>query len=125
MKNNFKELFVAGSFEEAAQLIDSNLNINIHECRPFELLLTKKEKAAKDLLKKIVTHPNWDPNYRLVDGWTPLERAVLNNREDVARLILKHPKLKTPITPRVVSLAKMNGTITFQKYLSKQIQKQR
>ena len=125
MKNDFKDLFVEGKLEEAGKLLSSNLNTTIYGCRAFELLLTRKEKVAKDLLKKIVEHPNWDPNYRLSDGWTPLERAVLNRREDVAKQILKHPNLREGISPRLVSIAKINGTKTFQRYLSAQKQKQR
>ena len=125
MKNEFKDLFVAGNLEEAAKKIDSNLNTPIFGCYAFELLLTRKEKVAKELLNKIVTHPNWNPNYRLIDGWTPLERAILNHREDVAKKILKHPQLKERVSPKLINLSKINGTKTFQKFISAQMQKQR
>ena len=41
--------------------------------------------------ERVVSFSNWDPNYRIVDGLLPEERAALNGKKKLALSVIKHP----------------------------------
>ncbi len=59
--------------------------------RVFDILLMRHcEKGMKMVLK----NPKWNPNYIMSDSLSPLERALVRGREDVALQIMRHPNFK-------------------------------
>ena len=124
-KNYSQALATMDIKEISAQLNESNVNRDAGGFRAFEILLDRKDKLSTETLIKILTHPRWNPNYRVVDGWSPLERAILHHREGVAQKILEHPNFKAEDVERPIQIAKGHTTKRFQNLLQRKLQNQR
>ena len=105
--------------------LGNNINVDYSGYHAFELLLNRRDKQSKKVLDGILAHPLWNPNYRMIDGLSPLDRAILNKREDVATKILKHPNFKKEKTPILFQIARSNSSPKFRKFLEKEMQNQR
>ena len=103
----------------------SNVNVDYSGYHAFELLLSRRDKQSKEVLDTVLSHPLWNPNYQMIDGLSPLERAILNNREDVALKIMRHPNYKKEKTPNLIRISRSSASVKFRKFLEKEMQNQR
>lgn len=126
-QQTFFKTVVDMNYQGILERINAGCNVNqtLGYGRLFEWLLPAKDDVAKQALDKVLTHPFWDPNYRTVDNLSPLERALLHKRTDVALKIITHPNAKPELTPRLLQLAKASSSRKIQNLLTKHLQNQR
>jgi ankyrin repeat protein len=55
--------------------------------RAFEMFVSRGCWKEASL---VVSFSNWDPNYKVVDGLLPEERAALHNKKELALAIVRH-----------------------------------
>lgn len=123
----FLETMIKMDYKTVLERINSgcDINMSIGQGRIFEWLLSSKDETAIKALDKVLTHPSWNPNYCTPDGLSPLERALIHKRTDIALKIINHPNIKKDLSPRVIQLAAANSTKKFQNMLKKRMQNQR
>lgn len=126
-QKTYAQSLMTMDINEISKQINSgrNLNRDAGGFRVFEVLLDKNDTIAKETMAKILNNPDWNPNYRSVDGLSPAERAVLHHREGIAQKVIEHPNFNGNDLPRLIQLTKIHATPKFKKLLARKMQNQR
>lgn len=121
-KRTFVTALQKANLKEIVNNLDkgNNVNLDYGGIRAFDICFFYDRKKAKEGRKKILANPNWDPNYLMTSGLTPVTYAIAHKQNNEAIAIINHPRFDRKQLPQVKAFAELKKAAAVIRYLSTQ-----